>query len=611
MKWFFNKKISTKIMVIVVAILVFTAVSILGIVLLEFNDYSEIMFNKITSNSLNSLDSSITDFKTKALETASVLANDSSIITYKDEASLLASLQKYSENFDCDNITYIDKEGNVIIRTKNPDSKGDNIGAQYSVTNAINGTSTANVETDSEHGLIVRACVPVKNLSQQIFGIISVEYYLNDSSFLDILKEQNDTEFTIFSNDVRLNTTIMKDGKRMTGTKASESVAKKVLVQKESFFGEANILGEQYISAYMPIYDGASNPIGILFAGVSLAEKDASIQTIITTILIVLGITILLCIFLLFLFIKKTIKKPITKLIGVAEKIADGDLNVTITSDSKDEIGKLANTFSKMSNHFNDFMTQIYSVAEQVTEGSKQVANSSTTLSQGSTEQASAIEQLSASIEEISSQTKANATNATNANLLSNEAKTKAVEGNNQMTNMIAAMEDINISSSDIYKIIKVIDDIAFQTNMLALNAAIEAARAGQYGRGFAVVAEEVRSLAARSADAAKETTELIETSIQKVNAGTKIAKNTAVSLTEIVEGATKVASLVENIATASNEQTIGIEQINQGILQVSQVVQSNSVTSEESAAASEELAGQAELLKSKVSEFKLKTNND
>jgi methyl-accepting chemotaxis protein len=344
--------------------------------------------------------------------------------------------------------------------------------------------------------------------------------------------------------------------------------------------------------------------------------------------------------------ISRLISKPIGKMVNASQLLAKGEVDVRLDIDTKDEIGALAASFKsliegireqvdvtrrvsegdltatvrvrsdndvlglslqELMDKLNQTMEIITSASEQVASGSFMLSNSSIALSQGATEQASSVEQLTASLEEISSQTIVNTENARKANDLAKDAETHAEKGNEQMNEMLAAMADINESSSSIGKIIKVIDDIAFQTNILALNAAVEAARAGQHGKGFAVVAEEVRNLAAKSANAAKETTDLIESSIRKVTAGTKIANNTADALELIVGQVKKAAELVANIAAASEEQSAAVEQINQGIMQVSNVVQNNAATSEESAAASEELSSQASQLKEIVGTFKIK----
>lgn len=330
-------------------------------------------------------------------------------------------------------------------------------------------------------------------------------------------------------------------------------------------------------------------------------------QTMVMIVTIIVGIGFAIS---LGIIIANLISKSLNTLVAGANKIAEGDLDVTIDINTKDEVGVLAAAFGKMSNNLNDVMSNISNAAEQVASGAKQVSDSSMELSQGATEQASSIEELTASIEEIAAQTKLNADNANEANELAEIAKNNATRGNSQMREMLKAMEGINESSSNISKIIKVIDEIAFQTNILALNAAVEAARAGQHGKGFAVVAEEVRNLAARSANAAKETTAMIEGSIKKVEGGTKIASETAEALDKIVADIAKVANIVGDISTASNEQALGISQVNQGIMQVSEVVQTNSATSEESAAASEELSSQAELLREQVGRFKLRNTS-
>ena len=299
--------------------------------------------------------------------------------------------------------------------------------------------------------------------------------------------------------------------------------------------------------------------------------------------------------------------KPIQESAEVLKLIAEGDMRTEMTGDYKGDYMMIKSALNHTIESFNEILQGFSSSANQVAAGAQQVSQSSMALSQGATEQASSVQELTASLTEVAAQTQQNAKNATDADKLAEAAKNNAVKGNDQMKAMLKSMDDINTSSNNISKIIKAIDDIAFQTNILALNAAVEAARAGQHGKGFTVVAEEVRNLAAKSANAAAETAELIKSSISMVNQGTEIAKGTAKALEEIVGDVSKTADLVSNIAAASSEQSAAIEQINQGIEQVSQVVQANSATSEESAAASEELSSQAELLKEEVGKFKLK----
>lgn len=287
--------------------------------------------------------------------------------------------------------------------------------------------------------------------------------------------------------------------------------------------------------------------------------------------------------------------------------IANGKINIDDAYDYDGDFISISRALNAIIASLNMVIGDFKNATEQVNSSALQVSDGSQALAQGSTEQASAIEELTASISEIAGQTRNNAVAANQVQLLTTDVMTHAGKGNQQMNDMQQSMLDINASSKDISKIIKVIDDIAFQTNILALNAAVEAARAGQHGKGFAVVAEEVRTLAARSAEAAKETTRLIEGSISKVQTGTQIANETGDALRDIVGGVEQVNTLIKNIVEASNEQATGIAQINQGIEQVAMVVQQNSATAQESAAASEELTGQAEVLKDKINQFVLR----
>ena len=370
--------------------------------------------------------------------------------------------------------------------------------------------------------------------------------------------------------------------------------------------------------------------------------------------LLVIGITCVTFVIavLLSVYIIRSITRPLREIEQATKRLSEGELNVTLSYQSKDELGSLADStrilienlrgyignISEVLGHMaegnltasvtmeyhkdfapikasletilaslNAMFLRIQQSSDQVASGSNQVASGAQALSQGATEQASSIEELSATINEISEQIKGNAANAQRANRMVAETTREIENGQQQMEQLVTAMSDISQTSNQINKIIKTIDDIAFQTNILALNAAVEAARAGTAGKGFAVVAEEVRNLAAKSAEAAKDTTALIENAIRAIGNGTHMVTATEQSLDAIVEKAENVTKLVNEIAEASNAQATAVAQTTVGIDQIASVVQNNSATAEESAAASEELSGQALMLKELIGKVRLK----
>lgn len=382
-------------------------------------------------------------------------------------------------------------------------------------------------------------------------------------------------------------------------------------------------------------------------------KESQSVMTLIEVVIVIFQILGAVATIVLASMITKSIVKPVKEIEKAAGEMSKGSLHVDLSYQSRDELGSLANgmrtTITNIStiiddityllgamasgdfqivskcrekyvydyqpimeamrnirNNLSDALFRINEAADQVANGSEQVSSGAQALSQGATEQASSIQELAATINDISNQINNNAQNAKEARLEAEEASRNVALSNEKMTEMNQAMLQISDKSNEIGKIIKTIEDIAFQTNILALNAAVEAARAGEAGKGFAVVADEVRNLASKSGEAAKNTTLLIEESMHAVENGTKITAETAKSMQAVVEGTKRINMIIEEVADSSDKQAVAVSQVTQGIDQISSVVQTNSATAEQSAAASEELSGQAQIMKGLVQRFKL-----
>ncbi len=478
------------------------------------------------------------------------------------------------------------------------------------------------------------------------------------TALLDALKQEMGCEFTIFRGDERAYTTIQQNGERAVGTRLSSDLAGVVLQQGKSYVGRASILGENHLCSYAPTYDANGQIDGLIFAGISMSSAVNQIWlTIVLSCaaglaLIVLGILIVGA------YIKRTVSTPLFRLSILAQTLEQGDLGLNqhqtmlVGISSNDEIGVLSQSFdstiSRLRNYIgeistmleaiaggdltaqitqeyvgdfasirtslndilqklNSTMGQIVASAEHVSGGAEQMSTASQALSQGSMEQTTAVEELEHTMRAVTENVRQTAENAQRAREQVSGMGVQLAEGNQKMQEMIAAMGEITDSSNEIEKIIKTIEDIAFQTNILALNAAVEAARAGTAGKGFAVVADEVRSLAAKSAEASQSTSALIGRSISAVNQGTQIADATARQLKNVVEGAHGIEETINGIAADAQTQAGAVVQIQDQIGQITGVVQTNSSTAEESAATSQELSAQANVLKQLVKTFRLR----
>ena len=507
---------------------------------------------------------------------------------------------------------------------------------------------------EDSQSYVVGASGVLKSRNGTVRGVAAADVYLDSISKIVSQVTIEDTG-GIFLVDSRTDTIIGHRDQEITGQRLSE--------MEEGMYAYASDQiqrGKTGLSLYDNTYiqvENVPDSDWTAVAYVSRGEVLQELHQLTVNMLMVAVLAVLVLIVLVVIQVRRVIGRPVKELSLAAPTIAGGELDQNIRYQSRDELGVLAHDFNQVTVRLRDYVAYIQEISDKLREiaagnlaftlenqytgefekikialdeisdsmnntmgrlnaasrevaaGAAQVANGATTLSQGSTEQAAEVDVLAGHISSVSDSVHKIAQGAQEARRISQEVKSGLLTSNDKMQNMTAVIRQISDKSSEIHKIVKTIEDIAFQTNILALNAAVEAARAGAAGKGFAVVADEVRALAGKSSEAAKETTVLLSQTVESMDEGVSAAQDTADSMLKVVTRADEMNKLIDNIADYTREQDANAAEITHGIEQISTVVQTNVATAEESAAASEELSGQAAMLQELVSKFRLREN--
>ncbi len=649
------KKIGAKLSAFIIPVILISVAIILFITFLMSQDIVSAISKDECETGLNAMYSTLNDYLDASIAACDGLAKDDDFINAtfsKDVDFLLQALHRQVNESSIGFALLSDPKGNVLASTV---AGVTSVADVALFKNALERYSGKDYISSAHIPHAICAAFPIV-YNNGVVGVVMTGKNLADKDIVDHLKSNSGKEFTICFGEERINTTILQDGNRIINTKVSPLIADLVLDKGETYLGRLDIMGEELYSIYAPLKNLKGQIIGLVYSGKNMSFANAKTNQGVAFMAFIGIICAVVAAIMVASLVKKLITKPIQEVKNAAQQLSQGHLNVVIKYKSNDEIGDLADsvrssmhilsqyiTDIKMATremaegNFNlpsptepfvgDFkeieisvaklmlqlshtLSQISDASKSVSLGAEDLSEGAQALAHGAMEQTKSVENLSITIGQLHEQFKETTEGIDQVDKDTDVAEIEVDKNNQQLKELMAEIEAINDKSDEIRKIIKVIEDIAFQTNILALNAAVEAARAGAAGKGFAVVADEVRNLAGKSAVAAKNTATLMEATVDSVAKVTLSAENAVSSLDEITKATQKIAQNVRGIARSADNELKALSDFSTGIEQITAVVQTNSATSQESAATSDDLLKQAQFLQSLVSKFTLHTSD-